>query len=108
VFILLPHVGHSLVRRNIFVDLFVTMVIGGPHLFATYTMTAMKPAFRERYPLFRGRAAAARHDCDTRGVEPDAVRDSLLLGLDRRHSSGGVHCGFLPVQGPAAGVGTRA
>src|SRR5919199_1333344 len=34
---------------NVIVDLLVTALIGGPHLFATYTMTFMEPHFRERY-----------------------------------------------------------
>jgi len=34
---------------NVVVDLAVTAFIGGPHLFATYTMTFMEPRFRERY-----------------------------------------------------------
>jgi hypothetical protein len=48
----LPHVGHSLARSTVFVDLAVTMLIGGPHLFATYTMTLMEPDFRARYPRY--------------------------------------------------------
>ncbi len=47
-----PHVSHALSGSNIFVDLLVTMVIGGPHLFATYTMTLMEPGFRRRYPIY--------------------------------------------------------
>ncbi len=47
-----PHVSHALVKSNIVVDLLVTMVIGGPHLFATYTMTLMEPDFRRRYPIY--------------------------------------------------------
>jgi hypothetical protein len=34
---------------NVIVDLLVTAFIGGPHLFATYTMTFMEPNFRKRY-----------------------------------------------------------
>ncbi len=34
---------------NVVVDMLVTAFIGGPHLFATYTMTFMEPRFRERY-----------------------------------------------------------
>ncbi len=37
---------------NIIVDLLVTALIGGPHLFATYTMTFMEPRFRERYKRY--------------------------------------------------------
>jgi hypothetical protein len=48
----LPHVAHSLSRSTVFVDLAVTMLIGGPHLFATYTMTVMEPGFRARYPRY--------------------------------------------------------
>lgn len=37
---------------NVLVDLLVTALIGGPHLFATYTMTFMEPRFRERYKRY--------------------------------------------------------
>ncbi len=37
---------------NVVVDLLVTALIGGPHLFATYTMTFMEPRFRERYKRY--------------------------------------------------------
>lgn len=37
---------------NVIVDLLVTALIGGPHLFATYTMTFMEPRFRERYKRY--------------------------------------------------------
>ncbi|MCG8469932.1 MAG: hypothetical protein MJB57_17275 [Gemmatimonadetes bacterium] len=47
-----PHIARSLVPSDVFVDLVVTMLIGGPHLFATYTMTVMEPEFRERYPRY--------------------------------------------------------
>ncbi len=50
--LLFPHISHTLVNSNVFVDLLVTMVIGGPHLFATYTMTVMEPDFRKRYPVY--------------------------------------------------------
>ncbi len=52
VLLVFPHVSHALVQSNIFVDLIVTMLIGGPHLFATYTMTLMEPDFRARYPRY--------------------------------------------------------
>jgi hypothetical protein len=52
VLLFLPHLSHALVQSNIFVDLLVTMMIGGPHLFATYTMTVMEPDFRRRYPIY--------------------------------------------------------
>jgi hypothetical protein len=52
VLILFPHVTHSIFESNIAVDLIVTMLIGGPHLFATYTMTVMEPGFRARYPRY--------------------------------------------------------
>jgi hypothetical protein len=48
----LPHLGHAYLRSTILVDLGVTMLIGGPHLFATYTMTLMEPSFRRRYPRY--------------------------------------------------------
>lgn len=38
--------------KNIYVDLTVTMLIGGPHMFATYTMTFMEPNFTKRYPRY--------------------------------------------------------
>ena len=47
-----PHLSHALVGSNVGVDLIVTMLIGGPHLFATYTMTVMEPDFRARYPRY--------------------------------------------------------
>lgn len=37
---------------NVAVDLAITALIGGPHLFATYTMTFMEPRFRERYKAY--------------------------------------------------------
>jgi hypothetical protein len=37
---------------NVIVDLLVTAFIGGPHLFATYTMTFMEPNFRKRYAKY--------------------------------------------------------
>lgn len=37
---------------NIAVDLAITALIGGPHLFATYTMTFMEPNFRQRYRVY--------------------------------------------------------
>ncbi|NWF86168.1 MAG: hypothetical protein HXY18_20350 [Bryobacteraceae bacterium] len=52
VVVLFPHVSHALVPSNVFVDQLVTMVVGGPHLFATYTMTVMEPDFRRRYPVY--------------------------------------------------------
>ena len=39
-------------NANVIVDLLVTAFIGGPHLFATYTMTFMEPRFRERYKKY--------------------------------------------------------
>jgi hypothetical protein len=50
--ILFPHVTYQLIGKNIYVDLIVTVLIGGPHLFATYTMTFMEPQFRSRYPRY--------------------------------------------------------
>ncbi len=37
---------------NVVVDLLVTALIGGPHLFATYTMTFMEPRFRNHYKRY--------------------------------------------------------
>jgi hypothetical protein len=50
--ILFPHLTFQLIGKNIYVDLIVTVLIGGPHLFATYTMTFMEPRFRQRYPRY--------------------------------------------------------
>jgi len=50
--LLFPHTVNTLWPSNIVVDLVVTLLIGGPHLFATYTMTLMEPHFRERYRLY--------------------------------------------------------
>jgi hypothetical protein len=50
--LVLPHLSHALIGTNIGVDLVVTGLIGGPHLFATYTMTVMEPDFRARYPRY--------------------------------------------------------
>jgi hypothetical protein len=52
VLILFPHVTFMVLGKNIYVDLTVTLLIGGPHLFATYTMTFMEPRFRQRYPRY--------------------------------------------------------
>jgi hypothetical protein len=50
--VLFPHITYMFMGKNILVDLTVTMLIGGPHMFATYTMTFMEPRFREKYPLY--------------------------------------------------------
>ena len=48
--LLVPHLFAQIGGlSNAIVDLVVTAFIGGPHLFATYTMTFMEPRFRERY-----------------------------------------------------------
>jgi len=52
VVILFPHLTYQVIGKNIYVDLVVTVLIGGPHLFATYTMTFMEPQFRNRYPRY--------------------------------------------------------
>ena len=50
VLLVVPHLFAQLGgASNTVVDLIVTAFIGGPHLFATYTMTFMEPHFRERY-----------------------------------------------------------
>jgi hypothetical protein len=51
-FVVFPHLSFALLGKNIYVDLTVTLLIGGPHLFATYTMTFMEPRFRERWPRY--------------------------------------------------------
>src|SRR5262245_54494495 len=52
ILILFPHATYMVMGKNIYVDLTVTLLIGGPHLFATYTMTFMEPRFRQRYPRY--------------------------------------------------------
>jgi hypothetical protein len=52
VLLVLPHLSHAVLGKNVYVDLTVTLLIGGPHLFATYTMTFMEPRFRERWPRY--------------------------------------------------------
>ena len=50
VLLVFPHLFSQFGKlSNVAVDLVVTAFIGGPHLFATYTMTFMEPHFRERY-----------------------------------------------------------
>jgi hypothetical protein len=51
-FVVFPHLSYTVLGKNIYVDLTVTLLIGGPHLFATYTMTFMEPRFRERWPRY--------------------------------------------------------
>ena len=51
-FVVFPHLSYAVLGKNIYVDLTVTLLIGGPHLFATYTMTFMEPRFRERWPRY--------------------------------------------------------
>ncbi len=50
--VLFPHLSFALLGKNVYVDLTVTLLIGGPHLFATYTMTVMEPRFRARWPRY--------------------------------------------------------
>jgi hypothetical protein len=50
--VVFPHLSFAVLGKNIYVDLTVTLLIGGPHLFATYTMTLMEPRFRERWPRY--------------------------------------------------------
>jgi hypothetical protein len=61
VLLVLPHLaaeyaarfgGSGWLNANVIVDILVTAFIGGPHLFATYTMTFMEPRFRERYKRY--------------------------------------------------------
>ena len=47
-----PHAIHVLWPSAIVVDLVIAAAIGGPHLFATYTLTFMEPNFRRRYPRY--------------------------------------------------------
>ena len=53
-----PHLVHQLTRSTIAVDIAISLLIGGPHLFATYTLTLMEPRFRQRYPRYTWGAVA--------------------------------------------------
>ena len=50
--LIVPHLFAQGGVSNVMVDLIVTALIGGPHLFATYTMTFMEPRFRQRYRAY--------------------------------------------------------
>ena len=52
ILLLVPHAVHLLWPSAIVVDLVIAATIGGPHLFATYTLTFMEPNFRRRYPRY--------------------------------------------------------
>lgn len=52
VLVFVPHAVHLLWPSAIVVDLVIAATIGGPHLFATYTLTFMEPNFRRRYPRY--------------------------------------------------------
>ena len=52
ILLFVPHAVHLLWPSNIVVDLVIAAAIGGPHLFATYTLTFMEPNFRRRYPRY--------------------------------------------------------
>jgi hypothetical protein len=51
--LIIPHFFSAIGgMTNVVVDLLVTALIGGPHLFATYTMTFMEPRFRQHYKRY--------------------------------------------------------
>ena len=51
--LIVPHLFSQLGGfSNVAVDLAITALIGGPHLFATYTMTFMEPRFRQKYRTY--------------------------------------------------------
>jgi hypothetical protein len=52
VLVVFPHLSCAVLGKNVYVDLTVTLLIGGPHLFATYTMTFLEPRFRARWPRY--------------------------------------------------------
>lgn len=53
VLLIIPHFFSSIGgMTSVVVDLLVTALIGGPHLFATYTMIFMEPNFRKRYRTY--------------------------------------------------------
>ncbi len=38
----------------LYVNLLVALVVGGPHMYSTYTVSFLEPNFRRRYPLYAG------------------------------------------------------
>lgn len=58
VLLFLPHTMHQLTSSTIAVDIAISLLIGSPHLFATYTFTFMEPRFRQRYPRYTWSALA--------------------------------------------------
>ena len=52
VVLFIPHAIHLLWPSAIVIDVAIGAAIGGPHLFATYTLTMMEPNFRRRYPRY--------------------------------------------------------
>jgi len=47
----LPILAHLALPQALHVDLLVTVLIGGPHMYATFLRTVADPLFRERHPL---------------------------------------------------------
>jgi len=59
VLVFLPYLSYGLLQRlgvsqgtsSLIVGLFVTLTVGGPHMYSTYLRTALEPRFRERFGL---------------------------------------------------------
>lgn len=87
---------------NVVVDLAVTAFIGGPHLFATYTMTFMEPRFRQRYRRY----IKGAYFMPLIVVSLAIYNLTLLVTIfffwaSTRDPPGRLHRRLLPLQGPA-------
>ena len=59
VLVFLPYLSYGLLRNlgsspqsaSLIVGLFVTLLVGGPHMYSTYLRTALEPKFRERFGI---------------------------------------------------------
>lgn len=47
----LPILAHLVLPQALHVDLLVTVLIGGPHMYATFLRTVADPGFRQRHPV---------------------------------------------------------
>ena len=47
----LPILAHMVLPKALHIDLLVTILIGGPHMYATFLRTVADPGFRTRHPF---------------------------------------------------------
>ena len=47
----LPILAHRILPEALHIDLLVTVLVGGPHMYATFLRTVADPGFRTRHPL---------------------------------------------------------